>query len=55
MWLWNNTAGNVLASAMVAAAAWFWKIRPHFRRQAEHRALVAEHIARVDARNTKGR
>ncbi len=52
-WLWNNTAGNLLASAMAATAVWFWKVRPHLRRQAEHRDAVAAHIARWDGQHEK--
>lgn len=36
LWVWNNTAGNVLATVMCGVAVWFWKIRPHLRRQAAH-------------------
>jgi hypothetical protein len=34
-WLWG-VAGNLAASVIVAPVAWFWKIRPHFRRVHAH-------------------
>lgn len=33
---------NIAASIIVGTILWFWKIRPHFRRQAQHR----EHVRR---------
>lgn len=43
-WLYANVVGNEVASLLALVAAWFWKVRPHFKAQAEHRAVVAEHI-----------
>lgn len=47
-WLWANTAGNILASVMCGVAVWFWKIRPHLRRQAEHREAAEERHEQVE-------
>lgn len=48
-WLWANTAGNLLASAMVGVAGWFWKIRPHVHAQRAHRVAETQHRANVAA------
>ena len=32
-WLYANVTGNLVASAICFIAAWFWKSRPHLRRQ----------------------
>lgn len=52
-WLYSNVWGNLVASFLAwiiaGGAAWFWKIRPHLRAQAEHRAAEAAHRDRVTA------
>lgn len=44
-WLWNNTAGNILATIMCGIAVWFWKLRPHLRAQRAHRIAAEQHRA----------
>lgn len=35
---------NIAASLIIGPVLWFWKIRPHFKRQAEHREFVRRHL-----------
>ncbi len=44
-WLYANVLGNLVASAIAFAAAWFWKIRPHLRRQRAHHDHVTRQLA----------
>jgi hypothetical protein len=57
LWLYANVLGNLVASAVAFAAAWFWKIRPHFRRQHAHRENTAAQLAdlhtKTDTLHTK--
>lgn len=49
-WLYANVFGNLVASAVTVTAAWFWKIRPHFRRQ---RRRLDDLHAKTDTLHTK--
>lgn len=41
LWLWDQVWPNIFASALCFIAAWFWKIKPHFRHvKASHAAIV---------------
>lgn len=50
-WLYSNVWGNLVASFLAwiiaGSAAWFWKIRPHLRAQAAHRAAERAHREQV--------
>lgn len=50
-WLYANVTGNLVASAICFIAAWFWKIRPHLRRQRLHREDMAVQIADLHAKH----
>ena len=45
LWLYQNVFGNLVASLLWAVPAWFWKIRPHFRRQRQHHSLLVAQLA----------
>jgi hypothetical protein len=42
-WLYANVFGNIVASLLAFGAAWFWKVRPHFKAQRLHREAEAAH------------
>lgn len=48
-WLYVNVWGNLVASGIVAVAAWFWKIRPHVHAQRAHRVAETQHRANLAA------
>jgi hypothetical protein len=47
-WLYANVFGNLVASLIAFVAAWFWKVRPHFKAQRLHREAEAAHRQHVD-------
>lgn len=47
-WLWFNTAGNLVASLICVVVGYFWKIRPHLRRQAEHRQAAEDRHEQIE-------
>lgn len=49
-WLWANTAGNLVASAICVVVGWFWKVRPHLHAQRAHHANVADWIEGLHTR-----